>query len=245
MSKVIVMIPTFNEAPNVRTLIPEIIALGAEYHVLVVDDKSPDGTAEVVRELARIEPRVVLLLREGPRGRGFAGAAGFRKAVELGADVVVEMDADFSHQPRHIPQLVAATREADVVIGSRMAPGGREEGRSWLRRVITLAANNYIRLILGIRIRDATSGFRAFTRKALTRIPLTAMVSPGPSIVQEILYACVLARLTIVEVPIVFVDRVAGRSTFTFRVMRQSFTAVLAIRRRRAELGAGMPTTSR
>ena len=236
MTSVVVMIPTYNEAENVRTLIPEILDLGPEYRVLVVDDASPDGTGDVVRELGRTDERAMLMARTGPKGRGYAGAEGFAEAVARGADVVVEMDADFSHQPRHIPDLVAATRDHDVVIGSRMVAGGREEGRSSVRRIITVLANAYIRTVLGVRVRDATSGFRAFTRKALTTIPLDRLKSPGPSIVQEVLFACVLAGLPIVELPIVFVDRVVGRSTFTIDVMKQSFVAVLSIRRRRAEL---------
>lgn len=234
--KVVVMIPTYNEAENVRVLIPAILGLSPDYHALVVDDQSPDGTGNVVRELQAAEPRAHLLSRPGPRGRGFAGADGFREALRLAADVVVEMDADLSHQPRHIPELVAAAASADVVIGSRMVAGGREEGRSPLRRLITILANRYIALVLGVPVNDATSGFRAFTARALRTIPLDRLRSPGPSIVQEVLYACHLAGLPMTEVPIVFVDRVIGRSTFTFRVIRQSLIAVVSIRARRAEL---------
>ncbi|MFN7974483.1 MAG: polyprenol monophosphomannose synthase [Acidobacteriota bacterium] len=239
--KVVVTIPTYNEADNVGVLIPQILELSPDYHVLVIDDKSPDGTGDVVRRLAEGSDRVHLLEREGPRGRGRAGVDGFVRALDMGADAVVEMDADLSHQPRHIPELCARIGAADVVIGSRMVAGGREEGRGIARRIITVLANAYIRVVLGLAVRDATSGFRAFSRQALARLDLRAMRSTGPSIVQEVLFACVLQGCRVEEVPIVFVDRVAGRSTFTPAVMKQSLVNVLELRRRRAELGKRRP----
>ncbi|GAB4321791.1 MAG: polyprenol monophosphomannose synthase [Candidatus Sumerlaeia bacterium] len=231
------MLPTFNEAENIKTLIPEILALGSNYQVVVVDDDSPDGTWRVVGGMAARDSRVHLVHRTRERGRGSAGVAGLVKALELGADVVVEMDADYSHHPRFIPALVGAVLGpdgADVAIGSRLIKGGGEAGRSIVRTLITLAANLYIRLVLRLPVRDCTSGFRAFRREGLERLGLERMQSNGPAIVQEILLACRREGLRMVEVPILFEARRAGRSTFNWRIMLAGFRAVLIFRLREA-----------
>jgi dolichol-phosphate mannosyltransferase len=228
------MLPTYNEAGNIRDLILEILALGPDYETLVVDDNSPDGTWRIVEELREERPRRVHLLRRiDERGRGSAGVAGFAEALRLGADLVVEMDADWSHHPRHIPALVEATRGddgADVVIGSRLIKGGGEAGRSPARKYITLFANFYIRLVLGLRVRDCTSGFRVFTRRALGRVDLAKLDSNGPAIVQEILMACKAAGCQFVESPILFEPRRAGESTFNARIMLAGLWSVLKFR---------------
>ena len=140
MSRIIAMIPTYNEAENIWSLIDAVLALGPQYEVLVVDDHSPDGTWRIVRERAGRDPRIHLLHRMRRRGRGLAGIAGFREALRLGADLVVEMDADWSHDPARIPALVEAARRADLVIGSRRVAGGGETGRGAARRAITRPA---------------------------------------------------------------------------------------------------------
>jgi dolichol-phosphate mannosyltransferase len=228
--KPVVMIPTFNEADNIETLIEAILALSRTIEILVVDDDSPDGTAAIVEALARREPRVHLLLRTHDRGRGKAGVAGFLKALQLGADCVIEMDADFSHHPRYIPAFLEAVTRWDVVIGSRALRGGEERGRTLLRRVITKAANFYIRTLLQIKVRDCTSGFRCFRRKVLETIPLEKMVSLGPSIVEEVLYACHRWGFTITEIPIVFEDRRRGKSTLNLTKLFNTFVMILRFR---------------
>lgn len=230
------MLPTYNESENVKTLIPEILAIGPEYRVVVVDDNSPDGTWRLVGEMAARDPRVHLVHRTAEKGRGSAGIAGLLKAVELGADLVIEMDADYSHHPRHIPDLVAAAQGpdgADVVIGSRLVPGGGEWGRSGARTLITRLANFYIRSVLGLRVHDCTTGYRVFRRGVLERIGLERMESNGPAIVQEILLACRREGFRMVEVPIMFEERRAGQSTFNARIMLQGLWAVLRFRFRR------------
>lgn len=224
------MIPTYNEAENVRPLVEAILAHGAEWEALVVDDDSPDGTWKIVQEMARAEPRVHLLHRTTDRGRGLAGIAGFRKAVEIGADWVLEMDGDFSHDPRHIPEFVAASKSADLVIGSRLVSGGGERGRPYSRRQITRFASLFIRLMLGLSVKDPTSGYRLFSRRLLQAMPWDAMRARGPEVVQEVLVAARMRGFKMIEIPIMFEERRAGESTFNAKIMVRSFLAVLRLR---------------
>ncbi|MCX8036378.1 MAG: polyprenol monophosphomannose synthase [Candidatus Sumerlaeia bacterium] len=226
---VMAMLPTWNEAGNIPSLIEALLALDG-MHVVVVDDDSPDGTWRIVAEIAERDRRVHLVHRRGVRGRGSAGVAGFRYALDAGAALIVEMDADWSHHPRHIPAMLEAARHADVVIGSRLVPGGGESGRSAVRMAITRLANLYIRLVLGVSVRDCTSGFRVFRREALERINLAAMRSNGPAIVQEVLVACRRAGCTFAEVPIHFEQRRAGKSTLTWKILVNGLFSVLRFR---------------
>jgi dolichol-phosphate mannosyltransferase len=224
------MLPTYNEAANIQSLIEALLESAEGMEVVVVDDDSPDGTWRIVGEMAARDGRVHLVHRKGVRGRGSAGVAGLRYAIEAGARFVVEMDADWSHHPRHIPALLAAAESADVVVGSRLAAGGGESGRSLARRLITAAANAYIRLVLGLPIRDCTSGYRVFRREALEKIRLENLKSNGPAIVQEIALACRRAGCRFVEVPIRFEQRRAGQSTLTFKILIRGLMSVLKFR---------------
>lgn len=225
------MIPTFNEADNIQSLIGEILKTDEEVEVLVVDDDSPDGTAILVEKIAKQNSRVHLLLRKEERGRGKAGIAGFLKALELGADYVIEMDGDFSHHPRYIPAFLEAIKRYDVVIGSRMVLGGGEKrGRSFLRCLITKFANYYIRLIFQINIKDCTSGYRCFRREVLETLPLKQMISRGPSIVEEVLYACFLKGFSFKEIPIIFEDRKWGKSNLNFWKLLNTLIMILRFR---------------
>jgi dolichol-phosphate mannosyltransferase len=220
--RLVVMVPTYNEAGNIEALIGELLTLSvpAEVHVLVADDNSPDGTGRLVQALAAVNPRIHALIRTKRRGRGAAGIDGFKAALALGADYVVEMDGDFSHQPRFIPALFAAVAGnsaakgglvvTDVAIGSRFVPGGSDSDRSIVRRAITWCLRRFIRRKFRTSVRDVSSGFRLFRRGILERIDLDDLISVGPSIVLEILYKIELLRASIVEVPIEFVDRRAG-----------------------------------
>lgn len=230
MSRYMAMLPTWNESENILPLIDDILAQGPEWEALVVDDNSPDGTWKIVAERAGRDPRVHLLHRTKDKGRGLAGIAGFRRAVELGADWVLEMDADFSHHPRHIPEFVAAGRDADIVIGSRLVEGGGEVGRSPLRGVITACASFYIRTVLRLPVKDPTSGYRLFRRDILEAIPWDAMHARGPEVVQEVLVAAQALGARIVEIPILFEERRAGQSTFNVKIMIRSFFWVLRLR---------------
>ena len=239
----VVLLPTYNEAGNIEALIREILALAvsADIHVLVADDNSPDGTGRLVRAMADADPRVHALSRTKRRGRGAAGIDGFKAALALGADYVVEMDADFSHQPRFIPALLAAVAGesavkadpvvadvADAAIGSRFAPGGSDADRSLVRRAITWGVRRFIRRRFHTPVRDVSSGFRLFRREILERIDLDDLISVGPSIVLEILYKMQLLRARVVEVPIEFVDRRAG--TTKLNVLTLLETLLVAVK---------------
>ncbi len=217
--KTIAVLPTWNEADNILPLIDELLLVSRHLEVLVVDDNSPDGTWRIVAERATTDKRVHLLHRTTERGRGSAGIAGFRRALDLGADLVVEMDADWSHHPRFLRSLVRASRKADVVIGSRLVRGGGERGRNPARTAITLAANLYLRLLLRLPVRDCTSGYRVFRRAILERFDWDALRSTGPAIVQEMLVTARAAGARFAEVPILFEERRAGTSTFNSKIM--------------------------
>lgn len=232
--RVVCTLPTFNEAENVGPLAREILALDPSYEVLVIDDDSPDGTWRVVAAAIEAEPRLHLLHRTSDRGRGRAGRAGFLRALEMGADVVIEMDADHSHQPRYIPELVAAMDAAGdrigLVLGSRAIAGGLDADRALWRRWLTVCANLYIRVLLGVRVKDCNSGFRCWRRSTLEAIDVARAFSPGPAIVQELLFKTARAKIGIAEVPIAFANRLHGESTLTLRLLLQGYTTVLRLR---------------
>ncbi len=232
--RTVVVVPTYNERENIGDLVTALLDLGVPgLEVLVVDDASPDGTGEVVRAIAAARPGVHLLARAGERGRGVAGREGFLRALALGADRVVEMDADFSHEPRAVPALLARLDEgADVAIGSRFVTGGAQRSRGALRRLVTRVSIAYVRALLGIGVRDPNSGFRAFRREALARIDPASLTATGPAIVHEVLLRAARAGCRIAEVPVHFVDRERGRSKLGVRELARGSWFVLALRAR-------------
>jgi dolichol-phosphate mannosyltransferase len=169
--------------------------------------------------------------REGPKGRGVAGRDGFLAALDAGADVILEMDADFSHDPALVPRFLEEIgRGADVVLASRFVRGGSDQDRPWLRRLITILANTYIRVVLGVPIGDCNSGYRGFTRAALEAIRPATLVSVGPSIVQEVLFRAHREGLRIVEIPLEFVDRREGDSKLSLRLLFDGYVMILRLR---------------
>ena len=229
-AKALVVVPTYNEAANVEPLVDALYALGVEgLQVLIVDDQSPDGTAERVRRLRERHPGLRLLERSGPAGRGLAGRDAFLYALHRRVPAVLEMDADFSHQPRHVPQLLAALAHADVAIGSRCAAGGSDRDRGTLRRLLTFCANAYARRLLRLPVDDTNSGFRAFTLKAIEAIDPATLRSRGPSILHEVLFRAARAGLAIREVPIEFVDRKAGRSKLNLAILASGYAWILRL----------------
>ncbi|MBU1628132.1 polyprenol monophosphomannose synthase [bacterium] len=231
--KSIVVLPTYNEAKNIGELITKILEIHESLNVLVVDDNSPDGTWKIVEEMEKSNPRVKLFLRTAERGRGTAGIAGFIKALEDGGDNIIEMDADFSHNPAYLEEMLSLINEYDVVIGSRFEPGGGERGRHPARKYITQLANLYIRIILGIKVKDATSGYRCFKRHVMQSINLEKMNAKGPEVVQEVLYAVTKKGYKIKEIPIIFEERKAGESTFNVKIMLRSLVKVPLMRLRK------------
>lgn len=217
--KTIVMIPTYNEAENIEPVLWRILAQPFDLEVVVVDDNSSDGTAEAVRRVGAKDPRVHLLLRTAPRGRGLAGKDGFLWALRRGADYILEMDGDGSHDPAEIGRFMAAIRGGDMVIGSRFVSGGKAVGRGWLRDTLSSLARAYLRLVINVPVADPTSGYRLFRRKALEAIKPPSLTAPDPFIVTEVLYRSHQLGLRIKEIPIVFQDRVGGESKLSSAIL--------------------------
>ena len=232
--RIVVMIPTYNEAENIAELVRAILALplDAGLVVLVVDDDSPDGTGRIAEAMGREDGRVRALIRTKRRGRGAAGLDGFKAALALGPDLVVEMDGDLSHDPRYIPDLVAAMDRYDVVLGSRFVPGGRDADRSFVRRFITLLVRHFIRRRFRFPVKDVSSGFRCFRREVLEAVDLDDCISVGPSVVLEVLDKAFLRGYRIGEVPIVFVDRKKGTTKLDLLTLVETLVAALRIERR-------------
>ncbi len=218
----IVVIPTYNERENLPKLIDAIMALPGGFHVLVVDDDSPDGTGGLADEMAQREPRVQVMHRYSNRGLGRSYVDGMKRALAEKADLVLCMDADFSHDPQALPQLADAAKDFDLVIGSRYCPGGRIEGWARHRRLLSRGANFYVRAILGLATRDNTGAFRCWRAEALARINLDQILSDGYAFIVEMAYRAKLLGLRIGEIPITFVERREGQSKLSRRVILES-----------------------
>jgi dolichol-phosphate mannosyltransferase len=228
--KPIVVIPTYNERENVRNLIPLVLATRPQIEVLVVDDASPDGTADAVEAIGRETPRVHLLKRAGKYGLGSAYVEGFRRALDLGADLVFQMDADFSHDPKYLPDLFEAIERNDLVIGSRYVSGVNVINWPMSRLILSYSANLYTRLITGLPIRDCTGGFKCFRRATLEGIDFERAHSDGYAFQIEINYRAFRKGFRIREIPIIFVDRVEGASKMSRAIIWEAIWMVWKLR---------------
>jgi dolichol-phosphate mannosyltransferase len=240
-----IVIPTYNERENIAALLARILE-HSRCRILVVDDNSPDGTAHIVRDLAAGEPRIGLLERPGKQGLGTAYIAGFRRALAEGADYICEMDADFSHDPRYLPDLLsAAEHDFDLVIGSRYVPGGGTTDWGLVRQLISRGGNIYTRVILGLPLRDATGGFRCYRRAVLERLNLGAIRSNGYSFQIEMAYRALQAGFRVGEVPIVFPDRRVGQSKMSRRIVLEALITVWRLRFRDRAFDDSRPDDAR
>ena len=229
-SRALVCLPTYDEAENVGPITSAILAAAPEVEVLVIDDNSPDGTGRIADEIAAREPRVKVLHRPGKQGLGRAYLAGFAWALERGYDLVLEMDADFSHDPRHLPALLARARDAHLVLGSRYVPGGGTVNWGLGRRILSRGGSLYARTILGVDVRDLTGGFKCFRREVLEAIELGTVECTGYAFQIELTYRAIRAGFRVAEVPIVFEDRRVGRSKMSRRIVLEALGKVWAIR---------------
>ncbi len=227
--KIFVTLPTYNERENIERLIGALLSLEGDYEVVVIDDDSPDGTWEAVARLSENDSRVHLIHRKTDAGRGRSGAEGFRFALDHGADIIVEMDADFSHDPDLVPSLVDAALASDLVLGSRLVAGGRDAERGLLRTLLTWFSSSYARLLLGVPVADCNSGFRCYRRRVLEAIDPDTIESPGPAIVQEMLFRTHRLGFHITEIPITFKERAAGESNLGFFKLVAGFFTVLKL----------------
>jgi len=223
---VVVVVPTYEERLNIESIVARVRAAVPHAEVLVVDDDSPDGTGRFADELAAADPAVHVLHRTVREGLGPAYLAGFAWALARDYDVVVEMDADGSHQPEQLPGLLAALTGADLVIGSRWVDGGSVVNWPTRRRLLSEGGNTYVRLALGIHLRDATGGFRAFRREALQAVDLADVASTGYCFQVDLAWRAVRAGLRVVEVPIEFVERARGASKMSGSIVREALWRV-------------------
>ncbi len=238
MSGAWLVLPTYNEAENieaiVRAAMPNLAATGMDHRVLVVDDGSPDGTGEIADRLATELAEVEVLHRSAKEGIGPAYLAGFERALRGGADLVLEMDSDFSHDPADLPRLVAAAAGADLVLGSRYVPGGGVADWGLGRRAISRGGSLYAKLLLGVQVNDLTGGFKCFRRAVLERLDLTSVGTDGYGFQIEMTYRAIQAGFRVTEVPILFRERRVGASKMSARIALEAFWKVPALRIRAA-----------
>lgn len=230
------VIPTYNERENLERIVGAAGAVlertvPGDFRILVVDDNSPDGTGTIADDLAAAHEWVEVLHRPAKSGLGQAYIAGFRRALEGGARLLIEMDADFSHDPRYLPDLLAAAEEADLVLGSRYVPGGGVQDWGLVRRLISRGGGLYARTILGVGVRDLTGGFKCIRREVLEAIDLPSVRAEGYAFQIEVTYRALLAGFTVREVPIVFADRTRGSSKMSGTIAVEAMLLVPRMKR--------------
>jgi dolichol-phosphate mannosyltransferase len=227
MNPALVIIPTYNERDNVGPITQAVLAAEPRVDILIVDDNSPDGTGQVADGLAAAEPRIQVLHREKKQGLGRAYLHAFRWALEHGYQYVVEMDADFSHDPKYLPQLIdAAMGGADLALGSRYVPGGGTVNWGVGRKLVSRGGSLYARSILGVRVRDLTGGFKCFNRRVLESIDLDQVQSSGYAFQIELTFRALKKGFTVKEIPIVFEDRRVGQSKMSRKIFVEAMTMV-------------------
>jgi len=229
--KIYLIIPTYNEKNNIKQLIPKIFDLGIkELYILVVDDNSPDGTGDLVEQLKEQHQNLEVLHRQQKSGLGKAYVAGFEIALAKGADLIIQMDADLSHEPKYIPDFLEAITNYDLVLGSRYIKGGGVRKWNIFRRLISRFGNIYARLVLGMPFKDLTGGFKCYRRQTIEAINFKDLSSVGYNFQIETTYKVYQSGYKIIEVPIIFTEREEGKSKFNLKIILESFWQVLALR---------------
>ena len=224
-----VVLPTYNEKDNIRNIVQAILR-NNHVSVVVIDDESPDGTGAIADELAKENSDIVHVIHRKERGRASAGFIGFKYALTHDVDYVIEMDADFSHDPADIPRLLSMAQEYDVVIGSRYAPGGKDGDRTFIREVISKVASLYTRLLLGWPIKDWSGGYKCYSKQALASLDFSKFHSKGYAVGMETLYRLSKNGYSIIEIPITFQDRRLGQSKFSWHHIVEYFQTSAKLR---------------
>lgn len=228
--RALIIIPTYNERGNIEAIVPAVLAVDARIHVLVVDDSSPDGTGEIADRMAAEDERIRVLHRRKKEGLGRAYIAGFKWAIKEGYDYILEMDADFSHRPEYLKDLLREIQTHDLVIGSRYVSGVNVINWPMSRLLLSFYANVYVRLITGVPVRDATGGFKCFRRQVLETLDLDGIRSSGYAFQIEVNVRVWKKRFKIKEVPIIFYDRAAGVSKMSRKIMGEAIWIVWLLR---------------
>ena len=229
MSRLLITVCTYNELENIRQLIPDLRSVAPDADILVIDDNSPDGTSLAVRDFTTTDPHVLLLTRSCKLGLGTAILSGFRYGIEHDYDLLVNLDADFSHDPKYIPDLLASVEHCDVAIGSRYVEGGGAVRWNWYRRLISRSINLYARCLLGLRTHDNSGSYRCYRVAKLAEIDWDRVVSVGYVFLEEVLYRCRIVGCTFDEVPIMFADRRHGVTKINWKEAVAALIAVLRL----------------
>jgi dolichol-phosphate mannosyltransferase len=228
--KTLICIPTYNERENIDQIVPAVLSQVPSANILIIDDNSPDGTGELADRLASDDERVHVLHRQNKEGLGKAYIAGFQWGIERKFEYLIEFDADFSHNPTYLPEMIARLGSADVVIGSRRVPGGGVENWNLSRKLISQCGSIYARMVLGIPVYDLTGGFNGFHVSALKKIDFESIEASGYMFQIEIKYRAVKKGLNVVEMPIIFPDRLRGTSKMSGRIFGEALIAVIKLR---------------
>lgn len=242
-SRLLVVIPTYNERDNIEAILRRLLDANPQAHALVVDDASPDGTGDIADRVAGADQRVHVLHRPAKAGLGAAYVAGFRWALERGYDVIVEMDADGSHAPEQLPELLAALEDADVVLGSRWVPGGEIVNWPMSRMLLSRGGNVYARVALGMGLRDATGGYRVYRSAFLQKLDLDDVTSQGYCFQVDLAWRAVRDGFRVKEVPITFTERERGNSKMSNSIVREAFGRIIVwgVRYRAAQVRGWLP----
>lgn len=233
MKKSLILIPTYNEKENIVRLIREILKQDKSIDVLVIDDASPDGTGDMVENLSKKNKRVQVLRRKGKLGIGSAYIEGFKYGIKNKYDLIFQMDADFSHDPKYLKKLILKSEKYDLVLGSRWIKGGGVVGWPWFRYMTSFSANLISRLLLGLKPKDITTGYRCYRKEVLKKINLGKIVSSGYAFMEEMIYQVQKSGFTIGEIPIIFIDRREGSSKMGIKEIKSSAKSLFQLFLRR------------
>jgi len=228
----LIVMPTYNECENIENMVRQIMGLDLGLSMLIVDDNSPDGTGDIADRLAVEFPQVHVEHRAGKQGLGTAYKRGFEVALDMGADYIFEMDADFSHNPRYLKDMLEAIKEHEIVIGSRYIEGGGTENWGLARKIISRGGSFYTRLCTGIKLRDTTSGFRCHRSEVLRKIDFSRISASGYGFQVEMSYVCSIMGFDIIEIPIIFTDRRVGESKMSKDIMFEAMKLVSGLKRK-------------
>ncbi len=234
--KVLIFLPTYNEKENISGILDALNHLNIDKEILIVDDDSKDGTLDIIKKKKKQIENLNLIKRTGKKGRGLAGIVALKFFIKSDCDIFIEMDADFAHHPKYIPEFLKNFPKYDVVIGSRLIASGGEKDRKLGRTSISLLANYFIRVLFGIDIKDCTSGYRAFTKDILDKLNFDNFISINPEIVEELLYGCVLCKARIKEIPIVYYERISGKSKLNLKKIFFVLISLIKIRLREKKI---------
>lgn len=231
--RAVVMLPTYNERENIELIVPAILKQGKNLKIVIVDDNSPDGTGKVVDGLAKKYRNKIHVIHRKEKGRGTAGIAGFKYALKTGADCIIEMDADYSHNPDDIPRFLKAIKDYDIVIGSRYIKGGRMVNCRLIPSLLSRVANNFNSLLFGLKIRDTSGGYKCYRRYVLENIELDNFISTEYSVGIEILFKAIIKGYSFIEIPIIFVNRIRGNAKSNWNIRFNYLFTILRLRLKR------------